>query len=95
MAEILIATPFPTGHAGPMLTIAQDLVARGNRVTVMTGAVNAGAVSAVGAELHPLPPRAVLDDARLVPSRNAATTRPPVLYYTPTPLLLSGARPRA
>jgi MGT family glycosyltransferase len=144
MAEILIATLSPTGHVGPMLGIARDLVARGNRVTVMTGAINAAAVNGVGAELHPLPPHADLDDSHfdatargnasgmgalnlaiirvfLAPMPHqaaelaaamartrfdailvdygffgvipfllgAAADRPPVLYYTPSPLMLS------
>jgi MGT family glycosyltransferase len=144
MADILIATLSHTGHVSPMLSIAADLVARGNRVTVMTGAANAGSVRAVGATLHPLPPSADLDHSRfgssvhggtsgiaalnlaiiqmyVVPMPNQAVelaaamartpfdaivvdygffgiipfllgdaaSRPPVLYYTPTPLTLS------
>jgi MGT family glycosyltransferase len=144
MAEILIATLSPTGHVGPMLSVVRDMVARGNRVTVMTGAVHASAVTAVGAELHPLPAHADLDEAQfdsaargntsgiealnqainrmfLAPMPHQAAelgaamgrtrfhavivdygffgiipyllgdpaARPPVLYYTPTPLMLS------
>jgi MGT family glycosyltransferase len=142
--HILIAVVSPTGHVSPLLGVAADLVARGNRVTVMTGGVHAAAVRAVGAELHPLPPIADLDDSQfdsstrggtsgiealnlaiirmfLVPMRHQVAElsaamartrfdamivdygfvgvipfllgdparRPPVLYYTPTPLMLS------
>lgn len=63
MAEILIAALSPTGHIGPLLSVAQDLVARGNRVTVMTGAAHVDAVRAVGAQPHPLPAIADFDES--------------------------------
>jgi UDP-N-acetylglucosamine:LPS N-acetylglucosamine transferase len=37
MAEILIAALSPVGHIGPLLTVAQGLVDRGDRVTVLSG----------------------------------------------------------
>ncbi|MDT5072883.1 MAG: hypothetical protein QOH82_2203 [Mycobacterium sp.] len=74
MAEILIATPSPAGHVCPMLSISHDLVARGNRVTVITGAVNAEAVRAAGAEVHPLPANADLDDAQFDPVARGNTS---------------------
>ena len=55
MAEILIAALSPVGHISPLLAVAQDLVARGDRVTVMTGAAHSDTVHATGAQPHPLP----------------------------------------
>ena len=144
MADILIASLSPTGHVGPLLTVARDLVARGNRVTVMTGAAHNESVLAVGAQPHPLPPAADFDESpfdstsrgrtskikalnlaiirlflapmphqaaelRAALQRNRFDTiiadygffgvlplllddtggRPPVVLYTPTPLMLS------
>ncbi|MCW2557106.1 MAG: glycosyltransferase, family [Mycobacterium sp.] len=144
MAEILIAALSPVGHISPLLAVAQDLVARGDKVTVMTGAAHGDAVHATGARPHPLPAIADFDDSAFdasdrgktsaikAPNRGiihlflnpmphqaaelgAAMTqtrfdaiivdfgffgiipfllgdpakRPPVLYYTPTPLMLS------
>jgi MGT family glycosyltransferase len=144
MADILIAALSPTGHVGPMLSIAQDLVDRGDRVTVMTGAAHTQAILAVGAQPHPLPTIADFDESRfdsvargnnsgarglnlaitrlfLIPMPHQAhelataiakapfdaivvdygffgilpfllgdpQDRPPVLYYTPTPLMVS------
>jgi UDP:flavonoid glycosyltransferase YjiC (YdhE family) len=149
MSDILIAMLSPAGHVSPLLGVAADLVARGNRVTVMTGGVHAAAVRAVGAELHPLPPIADLDDSQfdsstrgdtsgiealnraiirmfLVPMRHQVAElsaamarirfdamivdygffgviplllgdparRPPVLYYTPPPLVTPAKQPR-
>jgi MGT family glycosyltransferase len=144
MAEILIAALSPTGHVSPLLAVAQDLVARGDRVTVMTGAAHTEAVLAVGAQPHPLPAIADFDDSSFDSASRGRTSgikalnlaiirlflapmphqaaelsaamartrfdaiivdygffgiipfllgdpanRPPVLYYTPTPLMLS------
>lgn len=143
-ADILIAVLSPTGHVGPMLTIAHDLVARGDRVTVMTGAAHSDAIRRIGAQPHPLRTIADFDESRfdsdtradvsgakalnlaitrlfLVPMPHQAaelaaamanttfdaiiadygffgmipyllgdpSSRPPVLYYTPTPLIMS------
>jgi MGT family glycosyltransferase len=144
MAEILIAALSPLGHISPLLAVAQDLVARGDRVTVMTGAAHGDAVRAAGAQFHPLPAVADFDDSPFDSSDRGRTSgikalnlaiirlflapmphqaaelttamarsrfdaiivdygffgivpfllgdpkeRPPVLYYTPTPLMLS------
>jgi MGT family glycosyltransferase len=144
MAEILIAALSPVGHISPLLAIAQDLVARGDRVTVMTGAAHSDTVHATGARPHPLPAIADFDDAAFDSSSRGRTSvikalnlaiirlflapmpyqaaeltaamaqtrfdavivdygffgivpillcdtpdRPPVLYFTPTPLMLS------
>ena len=144
MAEILIASLSPIGHITPLLAIAQDLVARGDHVTVMTGAAHTDAVHATGAQSHPLPALADFDDSPFDSSGRRRTTgikalnlaiirlflapmphqaeelaaamaqtrfdaiivdygffgiiplllgppadRPPVLYYSPTPIMLS------
>ena len=144
MAEILIAALSPVGHISPLLAVAQDLVARGDRVTVMTGAAHSDTVHATGAQPHPLPAIADFDDSAFdsfsrgrtsvikalnlaiirlflapMPYQAAELTaamaqtrfdavivdygffgivpillgdtpdRPPVLYFTPTPLMLS------
>jgi MGT family glycosyltransferase len=144
MSDILIATLSPTGHISPMLTIAADLVARGDRVTVMTGAAHSEAIRGVGAEPHPLPAIADFDQSSFDSSERGRTSpvkalnlaiirlflapmphqaaeltsamthsrfdaiivdygffgimplllgdpadRPPVLYYTSTPLMMS------
>jgi MGT family glycosyltransferase len=144
MAEILVAALSPVGHISPLLAVAQDLVARGNQVTVMTGAAHTDAVRATGAQPHPLPAIADFDDSAFDSSSRDKTSvikalnrgiirlfltpmphqaaelstamartrfdaiivdygfsgivpfllgdpahRPPVLYFTPTPLMLS------
>ena len=62
MQSILIAT-FPAhGHVTPLLTVAEALVARGDRVRFLTGARFAGVVEATGAEYLPLPADADFDD---------------------------------
>ena len=38
MAEVMIASLSPIGHVGPLLNVAQGLVDRGDRVTVLTSA---------------------------------------------------------
>jgi len=144
MATVLIAVLSPTGHVAPLLAVAEDLVCRGNRVTVMTGAAHTESIRETGAHPHPLPPAADFDDTpfdatqrparsgldalsraitrlflRPLPHQAAELRRalsaqhydaiivdygffgilplllgdrtdlPPVLYYTPTPLMLS------
>jgi MGT family glycosyltransferase len=144
MADILIAALSPLGHINPLLAVAQDLVARGDRVTVMTGPAHTEAVLATGAQPHPLPAIADFDDSPFDSSARGRTSRfkalnlaiirlflnpmphqaaevtaamartrfdaiivdylffgvvpfllgdpadrPPVLYYTPTPLMMS------
>lgn len=72
MAAILIAALSPIGHTEPLLAVAEGLVNRGDRVTVMTGPAHAGAVRAVGAHHHVLPPAADFDDAPFDAGRRAA-----------------------
>lgn len=96
MAEILIAALSPTGHIAPLLSVAQDLVARGDRVTVMTGAAHIDAILAVGAEPHPVLPAADFDqtpfdaDSRgrstKIGGLNKAITR---LFLAPMPFQLA------
>lgn len=66
MPEILIAScPF-VGHLSPLLNVARGLVARGDRVTVLTSARHADQVRAVGARACPLPRAAdLIDDSAL------------------------------
>lgn len=144
MASVLIAALSPIGHIEPLLAVAEDLVARGDRVTVMTGPAHTDAIRAVGAHPHVLPRSADFDDTQFDAAQRAVRSGvdalsqavirlflrpmpfqaaelctalgrrrydavvvdygffgilplmlggcpdiPPVLYYTPTPLLLS------
>jgi MGT family glycosyltransferase len=144
MAAVLIAVLSPTGHSAPLLAVAEDLVSRGDRVTVMTGRAHTESIRAIGAHPHPLPQAADFDEGpfdatqraassgmdglsraiirlflRPMPYQSAELCRalteqrfdaiivdygffgilplllggraelPPVLYYTPTPLMLS------
>lgn len=63
MADVLIAALSPIGHAGPLLTVAEDRVNRGDRVTVMTGSQHRAAIESFGATAHVLPRTADLDDS--------------------------------
>ncbi|MDG4667768.1 nucleotide disphospho-sugar-binding domain-containing protein [Mycobacterium sp. 236(2023)] len=65
MPEILIASCPPVGHIAPLLNVARTLVARGDRVTVLTSARHADKIRAVGAEPRPLPYGADYDDSNL------------------------------
>ncbi|MBB2991719.1 MGT family glycosyltransferase [Mycolicibacterium iranicum] len=65
MPEILIASCPPLGHISPLLNVARGLVARGDRVTVLTSARHADKIRAVGAEPRRLPYGADYDDATL------------------------------
>ena len=65
MPEILIAALSPVGHIGPLLNVAQGLVQRGDRVTVLTANKHAAKIRAVGATPHPLPVDADFDESRL------------------------------
>jgi MGT family glycosyltransferase len=65
MAEILIASMQPVGHVGPLLNVAEGLVARGDRVTVLTAAQHADRIRAVGAAPAALPAAAEFDEANL------------------------------
>ncbi|MEO3761208.1 nucleotide disphospho-sugar-binding domain-containing protein [Mycobacterium sp. B14F4] len=64
MPEILIATLSPVGHFGPLLNVAQGLVDRGDRVTVLTSPEHAAKIRAVGAVAEPIPAEADLDLTR-------------------------------
>src|SRR5690349_4303116 len=65
MPEILIASLSPAGHIGPLLNVAQGLVDRGDRVTVLTSADHASRIRAIGAIPEPLPTAADFDMTRL------------------------------
>lgn len=65
MPEILIASLSPVGHIAPLLNVAQGLVDRGDRVTVLTSADHAAKIRAVGATPHPIPVEADFDMTRL------------------------------
>jgi UDP:flavonoid glycosyltransferase YjiC (YdhE family) len=64
MPEILIAALSPLGHVGPLLTVAQGLVDRGDRVTVLSSADHAGRIRAAGATSHAIPAEADFDMTR-------------------------------
>src|ERR1700709_1588527 len=65
MPEILIASLSPLGHIGPLLNVAQGLVDRGDRVTVLTSAGHAAKIRAIGATPRAIPPEADFDMTRL------------------------------
>lgn len=65
MPDILIASSPPVGHIAPLLNVAAGLVARGDRVTVLTSARHAGKIRAIGAVPRPLPHGADYDDTAL------------------------------
>ncbi|MGX9792560.1 nucleotide disphospho-sugar-binding domain-containing protein [Mycobacterium sp. MMS18-G62] len=65
MPEILIASLSPVGHIGPLLNVAQGLVSRGDRVTVLSSAEHAARIRAVGATPHAIPAEADFDLTRL------------------------------
>ncbi|CAN5744050.1 glycosyltransferase [soil metagenome] len=65
MAEILIASMQPVGHIGPLLNVAEGLVARGDRVTVLTASQHADRIRAVGAVPAALPAEAEFDETDL------------------------------
>ena len=65
MPEILIASMSPAGHIGPLLNVAQGLVDRGDRVTVLTAAAHARKIRAIGAIPAAIPADADFDVTRL------------------------------
>jgi MGT family glycosyltransferase len=65
MPEILIASLSPVGHIAPLLNVAQGLVDRGDRVTVLSSADHAGRIRAVGATPQAVPVEADFDVTRL------------------------------
>lgn len=68
MTHVLIASVPVHGHVAPLLPIARHLVARGDRVSFLTGSRFADVVAATGAVHVPLPAGADFDD-RTVTSR--------------------------
>lgn len=76
MAEILIASLQPAGHLGPLLNVAEGLVARGDRVTVLTASRHAARIRAIGAQPAALPAAAEFDETDLeaeFPGRSATS----------------------
>lgn len=65
MPEILIPSLSPAGHIGPLLNVAQGLVDRGDRVTVLTAAAHAQKIRAIGAIPAAIPAEADFDSSRL------------------------------
>jgi MGT family glycosyltransferase len=65
MPEILIASLSPVGHIAPLLNVAQGLVARGDRVTVLSSADHTAKIRAVGAIPQAIPAAADFDMTRL------------------------------
>ena len=65
MPEILIPSLSPTGHIGPLLNVAQGLVDRGDRVTVLTAAAHADKIRTIGAIPAAIPAEADFDSTRL------------------------------
>ncbi len=63
MPDILITSCPPIGHIAPLLNVARGLVARGDRVTILTSSRHADKIRAVGAEPRPLPYGADYDDS--------------------------------
>jgi UDP:flavonoid glycosyltransferase YjiC (YdhE family) len=61
MPEILIASLSPVGHIAPLLNVAQGLVDRGDRVTVLGSADHAAKIRNVGATPQAIPPEADFD----------------------------------
>src|SRR4029077_8799645 len=65
VSSIIIAS-FPAhGHVTPLLTVAENLVKRGDDVRFITGSLFADRVAATGATYLPLPPEADFDDQPL------------------------------
>ncbi|MET0700577.1 MAG: nucleotide disphospho-sugar-binding domain-containing protein, partial [Mycobacterium sp.] len=76
MAEILIASMQPVGHFGPLLNVAEGLVARGDRVSFLTASHHAAKIRAAGARPFALPKEAEFDESRLdldLPGRTETT----------------------
>lgn len=67
MSHLLLPSTPIQGHVGPILTIGRHLVARGHRVTVLTGGKYRPAVEAAGLTFLGLPAEVDYDDADLGP----------------------------
>ncbi|PRC55153.1 glycosyl transferase, partial [Mycobacterium sp. ITM-2017-0098] len=64
----------PVGHIEPLLAVAEDLVRRGDHVTVMTGPTHTDAIRAVGAQPHVLPPPADFDETPFDSAQRAGSS---------------------
>ena len=89
MADILICSLTPTGHIGPLLTVARDLVTRGDRITVMTGAAHTDAILAMGATPRPLPAAADFDQSAFDADSRGSTAKITALNLAITRLSLA------
>ncbi|HLT61901.1 MAG TPA: glycosyltransferase [Microlunatus sp.] len=65
MPSLLLCSTSAHGHVAPLLPIARELVRTGFRVRFLTGSAFRGAVERTGAEFHPLPEPADIDDTDL------------------------------
>jgi len=65
MPEVLIASLSPVGHIAPLLNVAQGLVDRGDRVTVLSSADHTVKIRAAGATPYAIPAEADFDMTRL------------------------------
>ena len=74
MVAVLIAALSPTGHIAPLLAVAEDLVNRGDRVTVMTGHAHTESIRAIGADPDPLPQAADFDEGPFDAAQRAASS---------------------
>ncbi|MGB3229693.1 MAG: nucleotide disphospho-sugar-binding domain-containing protein [Mycobacterium sp.] len=94
MPEILIATLPSAGHADPLLTVAADLMGRGNSVTVLTAAAHPGhQTEELRSALDERHPDAVIVDhgvTGIIPLLGAGL--PPVLCYMPAPVMPASLR---
>ncbi|WP_420369410.1 nucleotide disphospho-sugar-binding domain-containing protein [Curtobacterium sp. L1-20] len=63
MTKIIVAATAIYGHVAPVLTITEDLLARGHEVVVLTGTAFADAVTRTGAAFEPLEGAADIDAA--------------------------------
>ncbi|PRC55152.1 glycosyl transferase, partial [Mycobacterium sp. ITM-2017-0098] len=64
----------PVGHIEPLLAVAEDLVRRGDHVTVMTGPTHTDAIRAVGAQPPVLPPPADFDETPFDSAQRAGSS---------------------
>ncbi|MDN4612923.1 glycosyltransferase [Leifsonia sp. F6_8S_P_1B] len=65
MAHLLLCSSPIWGHVAPMLQVGADLVARGHRVSLLTGAKYRARVEEAGMRFLPLPTECDYDDANL------------------------------
>ena len=72
MTKIIVAATAIYGHVAPMLTITEDLLARGHEVVFLTGSAFAADVERTGAVFEPLEGAADIDAALFAsPERHA------------------------